>query len=66
MGHDLDVADVVNGDDVNFIVVMIADGFVDLPPDATKPVDTDCDCHRVDSLTIRLQTSLRGDKPDCH
>src|SRR5262249_27377301 len=53
MGHDLDVANVVDGDNVHFIVVMIADGFVDLPTDATKPVDTHGDCHGVDSFTIR-------------
>jgi hypothetical protein len=38
MRHDLYVADVVDGDDVNFVVVMVADGFVNLPTDPSKPI----------------------------
>src|SRR5215217_5195687 len=56
MRHDLDVADVIDSDNVNGVVVMVADGFVDLPTDPTKSVDADCNRHECVSFTKRLRS----------
>jgi hypothetical protein len=47
MRHDLHVADVIDRNYVNFVVVMIANGLIDLPTDSAEPVDAYCDCHSV-------------------
>jgi hypothetical protein len=59
VGHDLAVAHVVDGDDVDPVPIMLAHRAVDLPADPPEAVDADLDRHGSCLLPGRQADAVR-------